>query len=146
MQPFHPEQSLGFHCSLTFKVFRQAMEKRLQGSGVRPVHFIALAHLVALGPLTQNELGEQLFITPPSTARLVDRMERDGWVERRADPQDRRMKRVALTGQAEAVWQEIACCARDVMHQAYAGIEPAEIEGAIRVLARIRQNLENAKA
>ncbi|HKL48427.1 MAG TPA: MarR family transcriptional regulator [Desulfuromonadales bacterium] len=143
MQFFHPEQSIGFHCSLTFKAFRQAMEKRLEGTGISPVHFIALAHLIALGPLPQNALGEKLFITAPSTARLVDRMERDGWVERRPDPEDRRMKRVALTGRAEEVWQEVAHYAQDTMAQAYQGIDQDEIEQAIATLARVRRNLED---
>lgn len=145
MQPFHPEQSIGFHCSLTFKTFRNAMERRLEGTGISPVHFIALAHLIALGPLAQNVLGEKLFITAPSTARLVDRMERDGWVERRPDPADRRLKRVVLTPRAETVWQEIAHYARDVMTQAYQGIDPGEIERTIATLARVRQNLEGSK-
>ena len=142
MADFHPEESLGFHCSLTFKAFREAMGKRLEGTGISPVHFIALAHLIALGPMPQNALGEKLFITPPSTARLVDRMERDGWVERRSDPQDRRLKRVTITSRAKAVWDEINHHAREVMAQAYKGIAPGEIQQAIGTLARVRRNLE----
>lgn len=142
MPLFHPEQSLGFHCSLTFKAFRQAMEKRLEGTGISSVHFIALAHLIALGPMPQNALGEKLFITPPSTARLVDRMERDGWVERRSDAQDRRLKLVTLTSRAEAVWDEINHYARDVVEQAYKGIAADDIEQAIETLDRVRRNLE----
>lgn len=142
MPLFHPEQSLGFHCSLTFKAFRQAMEKRLEGTGISSVHFIALAHLIALGPMPQNALGEKLFITPPSTARLVDRMERDGWVERRSDAQDRRLKLVTLTSRAKTVWDEINHYARDVVVQAYKGIAADDIEQAIETLARVRRNLE----
>jgi len=142
MSDFHPEQSIGFHCSLTFKAFRQAMEKRLEGTGISPVHFIALAHLIALGPMPQNALGEKLFITPPSTARLVDRMERDGWVERRPDSQDRRLKLVTRTSRAKTVWDELNHHARDVMAQAYKGIAPGEIQQAVETLARVRRNLE----
>lgn len=143
MQTFHPEQSIGFHCSLTFKAFRQAMEKRLEGSGISPVNFIALAHLIALGPMPQNALGEKLFITAPSTARLVDRMERDGWVERRADPRDRRVKWIELTDRAEVVWGEIAHYAQDTLAQAYQGIDQGEIDRTIATLARVRRNLED---
>lgn len=144
MSFFNPADSIGFHCSLTFKAFRQALEKRLQGTGISPVHVLALAHLMALGPLSQSELGDKLFITAASTARLVDRMERDGWVERQADPEDRRVNRLVITEKARSMWGEISFYARDVLEQASRGIERAEIEQAIAVLTRVRHNLENS--
>jgi MarR family transcriptional regulator for hemolysin len=132
---------LGFHCNLTLKAFIAALEIKLEGTGVSPVQHIALAHLTALGPLSQAELADRLSITPATAVRLVDRMERDGWVVRQSDPNDGRVKRVMMTEKAAEVWESISRAARELLDQAYQGVHPAEIETVKRVLERVRRNL-----
>jgi len=139
--PLDPRESLGFHCALTFRAFTAALERRLAGSGVSPTQFVALAHLIALGPMPQAELAGHLAITPASAVRLVDRMERDGWVVREADPADRRVKRVVTTAEARRVWGRISRHGRAVVDEAYKGIEAAEIARVMELLARVRANL-----
>jgi len=140
--PLDPQDSLGFHCALTFRAFTAALERRLAGTGMSPTQFVALAHLTALGPMVQAELAARLAVTPATAVRLVDRMERDGWVVRQADPKDRRVKRVVLTDEARQVWRRVSRHGRVVLGQAYAGIEPREITRVMGVLARVRANLE----
>jgi len=142
MPRLDPHESLGFHCGLTFKSFISSVEAKLKGTGVSPAQFLALAHLVALGPLSQSELVDRLSITKATGVRLVDRMVRDGWVVRRADASDGRVKRVVPTEQALKVWDRISQGGREVLDQAYRGIHPSEIETVKRVLERVRRNLE----
>ena len=141
MPRLDPHESLGFHCNLTLKAFIAALEVKLEGTGVSPVQHIALAHLTALGPLSQAELADRLMITPATAVRLVDRMERDGWVVRQSDPEDGRVKRVVMTEKAAEVWESVSRAARDLLDQAYKGVHPAEIETVKRVLERVRRNL-----
>ncbi len=82
MERLDPQESLGFHCSLTVKAFMSALERKLKAMGVSKAQFLALEHLIASGPLSQSELAERLSITPATGVRLVDRMERDGLVKR----------------------------------------------------------------
>ncbi|TGS24967.1 MarR family transcriptional regulator, partial [bacterium M00.F.Ca.ET.180.01.1.1] len=51
--------------------------------------------------ITQARLAELLEIEPISVSRLVDRMEEGGWIERTANPQDRRERQVRMTAKAE---------------------------------------------
>ena len=141
MPRLDPYESLGFHCSLTFKAFVSSIEGRLKGTGVSPAQHVALAHLVALGPLTQTELVERLSITKATGVRLIDRMERDGWVVRQPDPTDGRIKRVVPTQRAAEVWEKVSQAGRALLEQAYRGVHPAEIETVKRVLERVRKNL-----
>ena len=46
---------------------------------------------------TQTELADHLTMAKPPLGKIVDRLEEDGWVVRKDDPQDRRAKRVFLT-------------------------------------------------
>ncbi len=141
MSLLDPYESLGFHCDLTLKAFISTLQKKLKVTGISPAQFLALAHLLALGPLTQSELAERLFITPATAVRLFDRMERDGWVTREADSKDARVKRIVPTEKAKAVWEEASKAGRAVLDKAYKGVHPAEIEMVKRVLERVRRNL-----
>lgn len=141
MPPLDPYESLGFHCNLTLKAFVAALEDKLKGTRLSPAQFVALAHLTALGPLSQKALSNLLSIAPSTTVRLVDRMERDGWVTRQSDPDDARSNLVVLTKDAVEVWEEGSRTVRAMLDQAYRGIHPAEIETVKRILERVRRNL-----
>jgi MarR family transcriptional regulator for hemolysin len=141
MPRLDPHESLGFHCNLTVKAFLGAWERKLKGTGARPAQIVALAQLIASGPLSQSELVERLSITPATGVRLVDRMERDGLVIRRPDTRDGRVKLVAPTKQAVTVWEKLSPTGRKVMDQAYRGIPPEDIEAVKRILERVRKNL-----
>jgi MarR family transcriptional regulator for hemolysin len=142
MPRLDPHESLGFHCSLTLKAFVGALDRKLKGTGVSPAQFLALAHLIALGPLSQSELVDRLSITSATGVRLVDRMERDGWVTRQSDSKDGRVKLVVLTKRAVEVWEQVSRGAREMLNQAYEGVHPSEIETVKRVLERVRRNLK----
>jgi DNA-binding MarR family transcriptional regulator len=57
----------------------------------------ALASVVLRGPLTLGELAQIERVAPPSVTRIVAKLEADGLVERRPDPDDRRVHRVVAT-------------------------------------------------
>jgi len=141
MPHFDPNESLGFHCNLTVRVFLGVWEKKLKGTGVSPAQIQALGHLVASGPLSQSELVSRLSITPASGVRLVDRMVRDGWVKRRQDTTDGRVKHVVLTRRTVEFWEEISKTGLELLDQAYKGVSSDEVEMVKRVLARVRSNL-----
>ena len=143
MAVFRPNESLGHHCNLTRKAFASAVEQELKGSGMSPAQYLALAQLIDSGPLSQSELVGRLYITRPTGARLVDRMERDGWVIRRRDPQDDRVKLVVPTERAARVWDNVSHIGRTVVDRAHRGISPAEIETVKQILQRVRDNLKS---
>ena len=141
MPPLDPYESLGFLCNLTFKAFVSVLEHKLKGTNVSRAQFLALAHLTALGPLSQRALSRLLSIAPATAVRLIDRMERDGWVTRQADRNDGRVKLIVPTEKAAGVWEEVSRSGRATLDQAYRGIHLAEIETVKRVLERVRRNL-----
>lgn len=71
-------------------------------SDLRPSHGNVLEHLSYLDGQWLNKLASRAGMTPQSMGELVDDLERRGYVERRADPADRRAKRVYLTEKGRA--------------------------------------------
>ena len=58
--------------------------------GISAPRLSALSVLVFAGPRRVGELAEAEQVEPPTMTRLVDGMERDGYVVRGPDPDDRR--------------------------------------------------------
>jgi MarR family transcriptional regulator, transcriptional regulator for hemolysin len=136
-----PDKSLGFHGNLTGKAFLGALEKKLKGTGVSPVQFVALGQLITYGPMTQSQIARILSFSHVTGVRLADRMERDGWVRREIHPDDGRAKRLVPTQKAIKIWGKVSHFGRELLEEAYRGIDPSEVETVKRVLARARKNL-----
>lgn len=66
-----------------------------------PSQISALSAIRRYGPMTLGDLADRERVAPPSVTRMVDRLEQEGYVERLADPQDRRVCRVVITERAE---------------------------------------------
>lgn len=72
--------------------------RRLGAADPNRLYRIKTLYLVNRGdPPTMKELADCLNITPPSTTIMVNKLVKAGYIERRADPQDRRTIRLALT-------------------------------------------------
>src|SRR5215831_7915779 len=90
------------------RLWRSAMDRRLRPLGLSEAKWRTVLHL-ARGPanMNQRELADRLGIEAPTLARLLDRMAADGWIERRADSNDRRVKSIFLTPKASALIRQI---------------------------------------
>lgn len=94
--------------------------RRMKESGLTRSQWQVLYQLNRKDGQTQTELAELLIIAKPPLGKMVDRLESEGWVERRADAADRRAKRVFLTEKAAGLIEPlenevhaIACCATE---------------------------------
>lgn len=61
----------------------------------------ALIHLWHNDGMSQRELARSMHISPASVTNMLQRMERDGWIERKRDDKDQRIVRVYLTVKAK---------------------------------------------
>lgn len=103
-----------------------------------------LVHLLRENGLRQSELAERLEVATVTTSKLIDRLEARGYVERRADPNDRRSNRVFATDQAKAIVKTLTKTISDVDGIANEGVDAAELEITRKVLRQMRRNLRTA--
>jgi MarR family transcriptional regulator for hemolysin len=89
------ETSAGYLTNWAARLFARAIERRLAGgnSGPMPVFFA----LQNGGEMTQKALAQLAAVEQPTMANTLNRMERDGLVQRTPDPNDRRSAQVSLT-------------------------------------------------
>jgi MarR family transcriptional regulator, transcriptional regulator for hemolysin len=96
--------------------------------------------------LSQSELAEHLDMEAIPVGRVIDRLEKTGFVERRADPADRRRWRLYLTPKAHAVVGEMEVIAGELRDDALRGIERDDLDTLMSVLNRIKENLATLDA
>ena len=78
---------------------RTRIPERLQSMNLAPRHLSMLAYLLFDGPMTVNQLAAQLEVAPTTVSLMVSDLSRQGVVEKRAEPTDRRRTIVAITGE-----------------------------------------------
>ena len=91
--------------------------------------------------VSQARLAELAQIEPMTMVRILDRMERDGWLERRPDPDDRRARRLYLSKRASPLLGEIWRLADLTLAETFAGISNARRDAFISLLQRIHDNV-----
>jgi MarR family transcriptional regulator for hemolysin len=91
--------------------------------------------------LSQVKLAEVADTEPMTLVRILDRMERDGWVERRPDPDDRRARQLFLLPAAQPVIAEMWALADQSRAQALAGLSEAQRDQLIDLLLLVHSNL-----
>lgn len=73
------------------------LNRQLSDAGLTVSQFGVLEALLHLGPLNQKALGEKLLKSGGNITLVIDNLEKNGWVERHQDPEDRRSMLIHLT-------------------------------------------------
>ncbi|PSJ62426.1 MarR family winged helix-turn-helix transcriptional regulator [Pseudaminobacter soli (ex Li et al. 2025)] len=94
--------------------------------------------------VNQKELAEELEIENATLVRLIDGLETQGLIERRAVDTDRRAKQVAMTTAGEAAADLVMEMARGLRRDLLAGIDDADLDVTLDVLRRMAQNIEGS--
>lgn len=101
-------------------------------------------HLYRQDGLQQNEIAERISIATVTASKLIDRLERRGFVVRQPDPDDRRAKRIYLTDQARDIVPFLRETIVRVDDVAFAGISQDQIDATVEALLQIKRNLAAA--
>lgn len=133
-------ETLPFEIGETAHALRKAFDRRAVGLGVTRAQWKVLFKLTRYPGLRQIELADMLDIEPITLSRIVDRLEEAGLVERVADPADRRAWRLHVTARAQPLVEKLRAVADEMISEAFAGIDPKDIEITRAVLGRVREN------
>ena len=148
MVEFDFNRSFGFVLHDTARMLGKRFDQRARelGLGLTRAQCQVLAYLVYREGINQVGLADLLEIEPISLARLIDRMELAGWVERRSDPHDRRARRLFITEKAKPVFAQMVQVGAETRGEALAGLTVPERERLMELLLRVRRNLSEREA
>ncbi|HEX3343744.1 MAG TPA: MarR family transcriptional regulator [Polyangiaceae bacterium] len=103
--------------------------------------FDLLANLEHADGQTLAALSRRMLVTAGNLTGLVDRAERDGVVERRPDPSDRRLSRVFLTAKGRALVEGLIPVHAAHVSELLSPLDAAERRDLRRLLGRLRGSL-----
>jgi MarR family transcriptional regulator for hemolysin len=143
---FERDRSAGYLTNWAARHFARVIDRKLRplglSSGQLPVFFALSAHAA----LTQKALAEAAAIEQPTMAATLARMERDGLIERKADPRDGRSALVSLTPGAVKKAPAVLDAVHGGNAEALAGLSGEERDQLLRLLRRVIANLEKSTA
>lgn len=120
---------------------RTQADRAARAHGMTRAQWIILARLDRQPGMSQNELAAICEVEPITIGRLVDRLEARGLVERCADPNDRRIRRLKLRPAAKPIVAEITAYRAQLNQEIAGGLAPDESEALIDTLIHIKDNL-----
>ena len=123
------------------RLLRTRADARARAFGMTRAQWMILVRLEANPGMTQNELASLIEVEPITVARLVDRLESRGFVQRRADPSDRRIWRLHLSSAAMPMLKEIAKVRQELTESLISDLPAKELECAINCLLKMKDNL-----
>jgi MarR family transcriptional regulator for hemolysin len=135
------EESIGYWVCMTSHELERALNAELAQHGITYRQWQVLGWLALEGSLSQTELAERMRIEAPTLVGILDRMERDGWIQRQSCPDDRRKKLITATPRVEPIWSRITSAARRVRARATQGLNPKELQTLKELLGTVRENL-----
>jgi DNA-binding MarR family transcriptional regulator len=128
----------------TAQAIRDAYDTKLAPLGLTLSLASLLSYVADFGPVSQTRAAEHLGQGRASTGAQVDRLEQLGYIERRPDPDDRRVWMVAITEPGRELARRVGEVDHVFRTELRAGITRAERQQLAAVLVRLQRNVAAA--
>ncbi len=124
----------------------QAFRRQISHAGATPDQFTALRTLCegdTVG-LTQSELTRAMSSDPNTVASLLERMENNGWLERKPHETDRRAKRILILPAGREKYAELRNCAADLQGELLTTLPAERRDAFLEELAKVADACHSA--
>jgi len=127
-----------------YRTFGRLVDSPLRTLGFAMGQLPVLVALKKNGALSQAELARLAQVEQPSMAQLLNRMERDGLVQRIPNPNDKRSQLVSLNADASQRMPKGKAVMDAASRQALEGLTKEEQDQLMALLLRVNDNLDRA--
>jgi len=139
--PAEIERGWGFLLKDVSRLHVKRFEQRAKLHGLTLPECRVLIYLSHEEGVTQVRLAALTDIEPMTLVRMLDRMEVDGWLERRSNPHDRRSRHIHAKPKGRALMNEINQLVVLTRDEALVGIPKKNVDLLMTLLEKIRANL-----
>lgn len=135
------ETNLGYLLSDSGRLLRKTFDERVRNLGLTAVQARLLLVLFKFPDNNQAFYAERIEVEPITVTRIIDLMEEAGWVERVADPNDRRARLLHLTAKSREIVEPLRVIVNGMVEDMVEGLSPGERETLAALLEKISANL-----
>ncbi len=140
------DEYIGVVISDVARLLRTEFDRRVHRLGITRAQWLVLTRLHRNPGASHSELAELMEVEKATAGRMIDRLVANGWVERRVQRDDRRVKRVYLTPEAERVHKRIWRVAEATVDAALGDLSAPESKQLMALLRRVKKTLVSAAA
>jgi MarR family transcriptional regulator, transcriptional regulator for hemolysin len=144
MLPRSLHREFAFSLNDVARMLKTYADHKASQFGITRAQWVVLVRLDRFEGIKQSELAEMLDLQPITLTRLLDRLCDSELIERRADPNDRRAKRLYLTPAARPMLERLGDLGDELMATALQGVQREAIEKMVAQLAIVKENLRQA--
>jgi len=134
----------GFLLTDSAHLLRKLIDRRLQPLGLSRAQWSILAILSNHNGLSQSHISDELEIEKSTVGRLIDQVEKSGWIERRPIPGDRRLWGIHLTDQARRLIAEVERVILSTRAEMLRGLSAEQQHHLSEMLQTVKSNLSAA--
>jgi DNA-binding MarR family transcriptional regulator len=135
------DEYIGVVISDVARLLRTEFDRRVRRLGITRAQWLVLTRLHRHPGASHSELAEMMEVEKATAGRMIDRLVANGWVERRVQRDDRRVKRVYLTPEAERVHKRIWRVAEATVDAALGSLSARESRQLMALLQRVKKTL-----
>jgi MarR family transcriptional regulator for hemolysin len=135
---------LGFLLADVARLLRKRFEQNAKQLGLTRSQWQLLVHLSRMEGVTQSVLAEVLEVEPVTLVPILDKLQSQGMVERRAHPTDRRMWLLHLKDKARALLDDIHRIGDATRAEALKDVSEADQRRLMTSLSQMKANLLDA--
>ncbi len=121
---------------------RTVFDRRVRKLGFTRAQWLVLRRLESQPGVSQSELAEMLEVEKATAGRLIDRLEENGWLERRPHASDRRINRIYLTEAGKKIHDTIGPIAEAMVEEELSGLNREERERLADLLIEVKRRLQ----
>lgn len=139
MEPL--QQSLGFMLNVAARQMRRQLVQQLNGFGLTATQYVTLWCLWESGEdMPISQLSKKLFFDNPTMTGIIDRMVRDGFLERIPNEEDRRVIKVRLTDKSLKLRDKVIEFGTMIDQQSAQHLDKTTYDQLLQFLNRLSQS------
>jgi len=134
-------EELAKRMALVSALRRTALNRERERLGQKLIPVPLMAYILEHPGCTQGEVADWLYVSAASVATSCKRLEKEGLLERRVDPGNRRKNQLFVTEEGAALTEEKRKMLNRVNARTFANIDEEDLMAFSRVLDRMMDNL-----
>jgi DNA-binding MarR family transcriptional regulator len=138
------QRGSGFLLTESARLLRKLIDRRLQPLGLTRAQWSILAILSKQEGLSQSDISARLEIEKSTAGRLIDQVEKSGWIERRRVPGDRRAWGIHLTERARQLLAQVETQILRSRTEMLHGLSAEQQEQLSEILQTVKSSLAAA--
>lgn len=134
---FDLEKCVAFVTNLASKTLSESLNNRLMKYNVTKSQWIAMYYIDKNNYLSQKDLAELMGASQPTITGILDRLEKQAYIERKEDANDKRRKVIGLTEEGKKINKKLTSIAEDFKNTCLEDISKKDQDTFLEILDKM---------